>query len=246
MNRGKLPVSLIVVAVLFIICGVLSVIAVLGALMADRLSINLGVLGLFIGWGLLRLKRGWRTCALVYIWITLICVPLIGVMFIFVDGPLVIRMNGQKIGNVPKAVGLVLAAIIFAITYWEYRVLGRPDIQRLFGIGELQPPDAVESKYLHVGSLVAAGFDKTGQYFLAVSHAGRGVFSVDGWACVARDAGDAYPENGCATGIGPIEGEVIPVKELNYDTEQLHLVSPDGAFNLFYEEGIIKVTNACE
>ncbi|MEM7681529.1 MAG: hypothetical protein AAF288_06210 [Planctomycetota bacterium] len=134
MDRGKLPTSLIAVAVLFIVGGVFSVLEVLVSLANSRININFGVLGLFIGPGLLRLSRGWRTCALVFIWITLIAVPLFALLLIAVDGPLDYNVFGQKFGHASKAWGLVIVAIVFAIALWEYRVLTRPDVRRLFGL----------------------------------------------------------------------------------------------------------------
>jgi hypothetical protein len=97
--------------------------------------------------------------------------------------------------------------------------------------------------YLHVGGLVAAGFDRTGKYLLTVSHSGRGLFSADTWQRVARDAALAYPKGGTAIGIGPIEGQSVPIIEMNYETEQLILNSPDGQFRLEYESGTITVTS---
>lgn len=97
-------------------------------------------------------------------------------------------------------------------------------------------------KHLFVGGLVAVGFDPSGQHLLTVSHAGRGVFSVGSWQRVARDSELAYPEDGHAIGIGPMEGMVVPIIELNYDTGQLHFTSPDGKYNFEYEGGTITVT----
>lgn len=97
--------------------------------------------------------------------------------------------------------------------------------------------------HLFVGGLVAAGFDPSGQYLLTVSHAGRGVFSIGSWQRVVRDFERAYPENGHAVGIGPIEGIVVPISELNYDTGHLHFASPDGKYSFEYEEGTITVTD---
>src|SRR5476651_2004795 len=42
-------------------------------------------------------------------------------------------------------------------------------------------------KYLHVGGLVAFGFDVSGDYLLVITHAGRGVFCTSSWHRVARD-----------------------------------------------------------
>jgi hypothetical protein len=98
-------------------------------------------------------------------------------------------------------------------------------------------------QYLHVGGLVAVGFDPTGRYLLTVSHAGRGVFEVGTWQRVARDTALAYPDDGHSLGIGPIEGMRIPVAELNYDTGKLSWNSPDGTFHFEYESGTIDITD---
>jgi hypothetical protein len=97
---------------------------------------------------------------------------------------------------------------------------------------------------LFVGGLVAAGFDPSGRYLLAVSHAGSGVFSIASWQCVERDSELAYSENGHAIGIGPMEGMVVPITELNYETAQLHFASPDGKYNFEYEEATITIIEA--
>ena len=95
--------------------------------------------------------------------------------------------------------------------------------------------------YLHVGGLVAAGFDPSGSFMLVVSHSGRSVFTVGSWERVARDLELAYPEAGAAIGIGPIAGLSIPIAELDYDTGELSWVAPDGSA-LYYTEGVVTIT----
>ena len=46
--------------------------------------------------------------------------------------------------------------------------------------------------YLHVGGLVAAGFDPSGAYLLTITHSGRGVFATQTWSRVARNTELAY------------------------------------------------------
>lgn len=99
------------------------------------------------------------------------------------------------------------------------------------------------TKHLFVGGMIAAGFDPTGAYLLTVSHSGRGVFSTDSWERVARDLNQAYPENGYAVGIGPIEGLLIPVTEMKYDNEELRFSSPDGKLRFEYDSGTITITD---
>jgi len=100
--------------------------------------------------------------------------------------------------------------------------------------------------FLFVGGLVAAGFDPASQFLLTVSHAGRGVFKVGSWERVARDTALAYPENGRAIGIGPLEGLTLAVTEVDSETGRLQFESPDGAYRVEYDSGTITVadTNA--
>jgi hypothetical protein len=72
-----LPLSLKIVAILFILMGVSDAITILGSLMQNHIDVRFGVLGIFIGPGLLRLKAGWRTCALVFTWLSLILAPIV-------------------------------------------------------------------------------------------------------------------------------------------------------------------------
>ncbi len=98
--------------------------------------------------------------------------------------------------------------------------------------------------HIAIGGLVAAGFDATGQYLLVVSHAGRGVFAASTWQRIARDSAVVYPEGDIAAGIGPIAGEEIRIKELDYDTGELRFSSPDGGTSFYYESGTLTVTSS--
>jgi hypothetical protein len=132
-NR-QIPASLKVVAILFILGGLSAVIEVLVSLAHSRININFGVLGLFIGPGLLALRPGWRTCALVFLWIAMIALPIVAALMLMHSGPLDFNVFGQKVGHAPKGFGLAVAFIVFFLAFWQYRVLIRPDIRKLFGI----------------------------------------------------------------------------------------------------------------
>ena len=95
--------------------------------------------------------------------------------------------------------------------------------------------------YLHVGGLVAAGFDPTCEYLLTISHSGRGVFQTSTWTRVARDKKLAYPKGGFGIGIGPIDGQAIPITEKNYETGEMTIVSPDGRYLLDCDSSRIRV-----
>jgi hypothetical protein len=96
-------------------------------------------------------------------------------------------------------------------------------------------------RYLHIGGVVAVGFDPTGEFLLVITHSGRGVFSTLTWERVARKIELAYPERGVGAGIGPIDGQAIPVTQMNYETGHMRAVSPDGRIVLECESSGIAV-----
>jgi hypothetical protein len=133
MNDPKsIPASLKVVAALFILSGISSLLEIIVSLLHGHISINFGVLGLFIGAGLLRLSPTWRTWALVFTWIALVGAPLVGLIFLIVPGPLDFNLFGQPVGHAPKAAGVAVAVVVFLVALWQYRVLTRPDVRALF------------------------------------------------------------------------------------------------------------------
>lgn len=99
-------------------------------------------------------------------------------------------------------------------------------------------------RYLHIGGLVAVGFDATGSYLLVITHSGRGVFSTRTWERLARDSDLAYPVGGVGIGIGPIDGQPIPVTEMNYETGEMRVVDPGGRFILECESSGIAIVGA--
>jgi hypothetical protein len=130
--RPRLPFALKVVAVLYILGGISAVIEVIVSLMSSRININFGVLGIFIGIGLFRLSQGWRTCALVFTWIALIALPVIGLLFLDQSGSLDVNIFGEKVGYASKEFGVGMVVGLFFYTIWQYRVLTRPDVRHLF------------------------------------------------------------------------------------------------------------------
>ena len=126
--------SLTIVAILFILGGISAAIEIIVSLVHSHVNLNFGVLGIFIGRGLLKLSRGWRTCALVFTWIALIGIPLIALLFISARGQLDFKVLGQTVGHTSKGFGLLVAGIASAVALWQYRVLTRPDVNELFQI----------------------------------------------------------------------------------------------------------------
>ena len=113
----SIPGELKVVAWLFIGFGILSGLEVLWSLTAGRISLNLGLLGIFVGIGLLRLRNGWRICGLVMLTLAL----LLGVLAVVLT-----VISGMIIA-------VAISVILLAVTVWAFGVLTRSDVRRLFG-----------------------------------------------------------------------------------------------------------------
>jgi hypothetical protein len=104
------------------------------ALLNKQIDFNFGVLGLFIGSGLLRLSRGWRTCALVFVWIELILLPIIGLIGMVMRPPPDVKLFSQTMASAPAEIGAVVVLVAFFVAVWQYWALTRPDVRRLFGL----------------------------------------------------------------------------------------------------------------
>jgi len=131
-DRPMLPTSLKVIAILFIIGGAFDTLDMVFALFRSTIKINFGFLGLFIGPGLLALKPGWRTCALVFIWMGMIFIPIFVILLMVSNAPLNFNVLGVSVARLAKFLGLIVAALFFAFIYWQYHILTRPDIRALF------------------------------------------------------------------------------------------------------------------
>jgi hypothetical protein len=91
--------------------------------------------------------------------------------------------------------------------------------------------------------LVAVGFDASESYLLTITLSGRGVFSTRTWERLARDTALAYRSDGVGIGIGPINGQIIPITEMNYAIGEVRVSSPTGRIILECESSGIAVTS---
>ena len=78
-------------------------------------------------------------------------------------------------------------------------------------------------RYLHIGGLVAVGFDASESDLLTITHSGWSVFSTRTWAAErpARSTELPYPEDGVDIGIGPIDGHPTPITQMYYGAGEM-------------------------
>ncbi len=80
------------VAYLFILHGGYAILKILVGLLRDNIRIDLGVLCLLAGFGLLRLSPGWWRFAKIYNLLSLIGIPIVMLMFANANSPLTARI----------------------------------------------------------------------------------------------------------------------------------------------------------
>jgi len=161
MEPKLMPRDLKLVAILFIIFGILSAIDVLLSLLNSLLHLNfkhyfsygfylgtpylnLGVLQIPIGFGLLSLKQRWHRWAIIYLKVAIALVIFFLLFFCigFILGASTLKISLQKVGVAPHemAIWSVAGAIILltlltlwmTLTLWMYRVLNKSSTLELF------------------------------------------------------------------------------------------------------------------
>lgn len=131
-DHASLPRALHIVARLQLLMGLLALAEILVFMTQGRLQLALGVLGIPICFGLLRCSRGWRTCALVMLWVGLLVMPVLFLLGLLGSGSVSLGVLGIAMGRVPRPWMSVAALPAFLFFLWQYRVLVRPDVRRLF------------------------------------------------------------------------------------------------------------------
>jgi hypothetical protein len=138
-ERGRcLPVSLTVVGLLWVFDGSMAAWGMLRGLFGGSFTVNLGVLFVPVGLGLLALRPAWRTAALAFTWFALAVWTVLAVAF-FLSRPVDLSMVDMPLDLVPLWVPAWLVVVPFLILVWQLYVLCRADVARLFAGGEPRP-----------------------------------------------------------------------------------------------------------
>ncbi len=135
----RIPLELQVVAVLFLVYGIFSAAGMLHRLVSGDFYLDLGIFCIPAYFGLRRFSQGWRTFALVGIWIGLLTSPIIFLASVFI-GKVSRQILGFKIAGIPSFWSSAVVVLFFLLYLWQYRVLTRPDIRALFGLAPYAAP----------------------------------------------------------------------------------------------------------
>lgn len=131
-ESAQIPRDLRVVAYIHLVLGIGSLAEFVGRLTQNHFQVAIGILGIPICFGLLRLSRGWRTCALVLLWIGLLVVPVALVLGLVGSGPATFGILGIPVGQIARGWFSALAAAVLVLVAWQLRVLVRPGVRQLF------------------------------------------------------------------------------------------------------------------
>lgn len=133
------PIGLTIIAAAPMLQGLEALMGMVGALSQGKLNINLTVLALFAGIGLLKLSEGWRKFTLVCL--GLLAIGLVGVVVYETVRPGQMQVTWYAAVVTGGARYPLFAAIwLFCagIVWWAYRTLTHPEIVALFK----RPPGA--------------------------------------------------------------------------------------------------------
>ena len=130
MNSTQTPTSLRIVAWIFLLSGLWSLLAMAIAPFQGRITLSLGVLGIPIFFGLLHLRNGWRICALIFLWIGLIFFPIYSVIAFTSAIPIDFKFLGASVARIPGWLAALGALPFFLLALWQYRVLTGPRCPR--------------------------------------------------------------------------------------------------------------------
>jgi len=98
-----------------------------------NIRLELGVIQIFVAFGLLRLRRGWRTVGLVFLWLSLIFDPIGLVLMLLGSGNgRIAFFSMDVVESESLSAALIVAGFLLAL--WQYWTLTRPGIRHLFGL----------------------------------------------------------------------------------------------------------------
>lgn len=156
-ERPTLPTAIRAIAYFTILCGIAYALTMVVSLAQGRLHLNIAVLQIPAGFGILRLSRGWRTFQLWMLWFGMIGFGILFLVLLIGRSQLSISGYGDFIKS--RELLIVICAAMFALELWQYRVLTSREARLLFGVTVLSR--ARRPGGLRAGRGTAAGRDES-------------------------------------------------------------------------------------
>jgi hypothetical protein len=116
-NTHPIPVALSAVSYVFLALAILAVIGILGSAMSGSFHLDFNIVGFWICFGLRRYSSGWRTCALVFIWVLMICMALAFLYGLFGYGQAFIKIFGKRYADIPAFWVSIVSAVFLHLSF---------------------------------------------------------------------------------------------------------------------------------
>jgi len=137
------PSALQFVSWLFIVSGLWAAVSIAGALLIERrIDLDIELLGLWIGPGLLRHEARYRTWGMRVLIFGFCVAPIGTVLLIFQPQPLEVKVFGHPVGTMPLPIALTILAFLVGVAVWQYWVLSQTDVRALFSAPPVEDPKA--------------------------------------------------------------------------------------------------------
>jgi hypothetical protein len=134
-QRSQVPRGLRLVGLLFFLEGLAALVTMGLGLFQRQVPLDLNVLGIPTSFGLARFSRGWRTWALINLWISMLMSPIVAACSALGHG-MAVSVPGTHLVDVSPAITCAAVTALFFLFVWEYRTLTRDDVRVLFRAGE--------------------------------------------------------------------------------------------------------------
>jgi hypothetical protein len=141
-KHPELPAPLRAVAYFTILCGIGTLLTMIVDLTQKRLTLNIGVLEIPAGFGILRLSRGWRTFTLWTLWFGMVGFTIVILILLFGGHTPELNLFGQPVNRWGRPMLVAVSVTALGVMIWQYRALTSPGVRRLFGLtsGPGEPP----------------------------------------------------------------------------------------------------------
>lgn len=132
------PRTLLIVAMLFISIGMIALLRMAIRFLTNDPLIDLQILALFIGKGLLDCSTNWLKVARLFSMCHLILLPLVPLIRFCVGMDTKLRFYGFYARSITTESSLILSILLFLLSLWAYRTLWRTDVVACFETSKME------------------------------------------------------------------------------------------------------------